>query len=185
MKRALSVKDILDKKYHTFPFEGEWKAAFGNPERVGVWFVWGNSGNGKSSFVMQLCKELCKYDRVVYDSLEEGSCKTVQDSLRRHGMSEVSRKLAFIQEDMETLKTRLRQRQELQHHRSGQLPIHPDELPRLYFPEGGIPGQAVHLHQPRARQEPARGRRRRGNVRCDAEDMGRGRGRLQQRQVQG
>ena len=54
-------------------------------------------------------RQVCKYDRVVYDSLEEGSCKTVQDSLRRHGMSEVSRKLAFIQEDMETLKTRLRQ----------------------------------------------------------------------------
>ena len=55
MKRALSVKDILDKKYNTFPFEGKWKAAFGTTERVGVWFIWGNSGNGKTSFVMQLC----------------------------------------------------------------------------------------------------------------------------------
>ena len=74
MKRALSVRDILDKKYNTFPFEGKWKEAFGTPERVGVWFIWGNSGNGKTSFVMQLCKELCKYDRVVYNSLEEGAC---------------------------------------------------------------------------------------------------------------
>ena len=108
MKRALSVRDILDKKYDTFPFEGKWKEAFGKPERVGVWFIRGNSGNGKTSFVMQLCKELCKYDRVVYDSLEEGACLTVQNNLKMHGMSEVSRRLAFVQEDMEALKTRLR-----------------------------------------------------------------------------
>ena len=87
MKRALSVRDILDKKYNTFPFEGKWKEAFGTPERVGVWFIWGNSGNGKTSFVMQLCKELCKYDRVVYNSLEEGACLTVQNNLKMHGMS--------------------------------------------------------------------------------------------------
>lgn len=109
MKRALSVKDILDKRYRTFPFEGKWREAFGEPERAGVWFIWGNSGNGKSSFVMQLCKELCKYDRVLFDSLEEGSCLTVQNSLRLHGMAEVSRRLAFVQEDMEALKARLRQ----------------------------------------------------------------------------
>lgn len=109
MKRALSVRDILDKKYDTFPFEGKWREAFDRPERVGVWFIWGNSGNGKSSFVMQLCKELCKYDRVIYDSLEEGACLTVQNSLRMHGMSEVNRRLFFIQEDMEALKVRLRQ----------------------------------------------------------------------------
>ena len=109
MKRALSVRDILDKRYRTFPFEGKWREAFGEPERVGVWFIWGDSGNGKSSFVMQLCKELCKYDRVIFDSLEEGSCLTVQNSLRLHGMAEVSRRLAFVQEDMEALKARLRQ----------------------------------------------------------------------------
>lgn len=109
MKRALSVRDILDKRYRTFPFEGKWREAFGEPERAGVWFIWGNSGNGKSSFVMQLCKELCKYDRVLFDSLEEGSCLTVQNSLRLHGMAEVSRRLAFVQEDMEALKARLRQ----------------------------------------------------------------------------
>lgn len=108
MKRAISVKDILDKRYNTFPFEGKWKEAFAQPERVGVWFVWGNSGNGKSSFVMQLCKELCKYDRVAYDSLEEGTCLTLQNSLRMHGMSEVGRRLVFIQEGIPALKERLR-----------------------------------------------------------------------------
>ena len=70
----------------------------------GCWFVWGNSGNGKTSFVMQLCKELCKYDRVAFNSLEEGTSLTVQNNLRRFGMAEVSRHLAFIKEDIPTLK---------------------------------------------------------------------------------
>ena len=70
MKRALNVRDILSKKYETFPFEGKWREAFETPERTGVWFIWGASGNGKTSFVMQLCKELCKYDRVAFNSLE-------------------------------------------------------------------------------------------------------------------
>ena len=89
MRRALNVRDILNKKYDVFPFEGKWKDAFDTPEVRGCWFVWGNSGNGKTSFVMQLCKELCKYDRVAFNSLEEGTSLTVQNNLRRFGMAEV------------------------------------------------------------------------------------------------
>ena len=108
MKRAISVRDILDKKYETFPFEKKWKDAFDTPESSGVWFIWGNSGNGKTSFVMQLCKELCKSDRVAFNSLEEGTCLTVQNNLKRFGMAEVSRRLSFIKEDIPALKERLR-----------------------------------------------------------------------------
>lgn len=108
MKRAISVRDILYKKYETFPFEKKWKDAFDTPESSGVWFIWGNSGNGKTSFVMQLCKELCKYDRVAFNSLEEGTCLTVQNNLKRFGMAEVSRRLSFIKEDIPALKERLR-----------------------------------------------------------------------------
>lgn len=89
--RALSAREVLAQRKQTFPFEGEWRKAFAQPERSGVWFVWGNSGNGKSSFVMQLCRELAKYDRVLYNSLEEADSKTMQDSLRRHNMADVGR----------------------------------------------------------------------------------------------
>lgn len=111
MGRALTVKEVLRRKHETFPFEGRWAAAFGQPERTGVWFIWGNSGNGKSSFVMQLCKELCKYDRVVYDSLEEGSSLTMLQSLARHGMQDVERRFNLLDaEPMEELMERLRRR---------------------------------------------------------------------------
>ncbi|MDR0612377.1 MAG: hypothetical protein LBG45_02645 [Dysgonamonadaceae bacterium] len=83
-------------KKSVLPFEGKWADAFGQPERTGVWFVWGNSGNGKTSFVMQLCKELCKYGRVVYDSLEEGDSLTVQESFIRNGITADNRRLQLL-----------------------------------------------------------------------------------------
>lgn len=111
MGRALTVKEVVDRKRAVFSFDGRWADAFGRPERTGVWFVWGNSGNGKSSFVMQLCKELCKYDRVVYDSLEEGASMTMQQSLQRHGMGEVGRRFHLLDvEPVKELSDRLKRR---------------------------------------------------------------------------
>lgn len=107
MRRALSIRDILNKKYETFPFEGRWKEAFDTPERTGVWFVWGNSGNGKTSFMLQLCKELCKYGNILIDSLEEGTRLTVRNNLRRFGMAEANRRIAFIRDDIPALRERL------------------------------------------------------------------------------
>jgi molybdopterin-guanine dinucleotide biosynthesis protein len=96
MTRALSVQEVLSMKKAVFPFESKWEEAFGIPERTGVWFIWGNSGNGKTSFVMQLCKELCKFGRVAYDSLEEGDSLSMQNSLKRIGMSAVNRKFLLL-----------------------------------------------------------------------------------------
>jgi hypothetical protein len=111
MGRALTVTEVLRQKKQTFAFEGPWRDAFGEPERCGVWFVWGNSGNGKSSFVMQLCKELCRFERVAYDSLEEGDSLTVKQSLQRNGMKECGRRFSLLNaEKMDDLKVRLDRR---------------------------------------------------------------------------
>jgi hypothetical protein len=96
MKRALSVQEVLSMKKAVFPFEGKWAEAFGAPERTGVWFIWGNSGNGKTSFAMQLCKELCKYGRVAYDSLEEGDSLSIKNSFVRHGMCSVNKRMQLL-----------------------------------------------------------------------------------------
>lgn len=111
MGRALTVSEVLGRKREVFPFEGAWASAFGQPERTGVWFIWGNSGNGKSSFLMQLCKELCRYDRVLYDSMEEGASLTMRQSLVRHGMGEAGRRFSLLDdEDIEELMERLSRR---------------------------------------------------------------------------
>ena len=76
LQRALSVSEILKMKKKLLNLTGAWADAFGTPEFYGVWFIWGNSGNGKSTFVMQLCRELCKIVNVLYVSMEEGTILT-------------------------------------------------------------------------------------------------------------
>ena len=49
MERAYSPSEILKKKIPSIPFEGVWRDAFGEPGRTGVWLIWGESANGKSS----------------------------------------------------------------------------------------------------------------------------------------
>ncbi|MFR9624111.1 MAG: GTPase domain-containing protein, partial [Rikenellaceae bacterium] len=89
-------------------FSGRWEEAFGKPEREGVWFVFGDSGSGKTSFVMQLCNELARFERVGYNSLEEGVSLSMQNSIRRFGLADRGSKVQFYDcESMEALSDRL------------------------------------------------------------------------------
>ena len=98
-------------KIPAFPFTGAWEASLGRPAKSGTWLVWGHSGNGKTSFVMQLAKYLCKFEKVIYDSLEESTGLSVQKSLRRHGMADVARRFIILdREPMSMLSERLRRR---------------------------------------------------------------------------
>lgn len=108
-RNAKGVRELLSMKFETLAFEGTWYDAFGTPERRGVWMVWGNTGNGKTSFVMQLCKELCRFGRVAYDSLEEGACLTMQNTLKRFNMQEVNRRFLLLDaEPLDQLSLRLK-----------------------------------------------------------------------------
>lgn len=111
LQRALSVSEILKMKKKLLNLTGTWQDAFGTPEFYGVWFIWGNSGNGKSTFVMQLCRELCKFGNILYVSLEEGTSLTLQNTLRRENMIEANGRLKIIRgESMDKLSERLSQR---------------------------------------------------------------------------
>jgi hypothetical protein len=96
----------------SLPFEGEWLEAFGTPPTTGIWIVWGASGNGKSSFVMQLSKYLCRFfRRVAYDSLEEMLGLSVQQRIAQYSMEEVDDRFSIIAgESMEELSDRLKKR---------------------------------------------------------------------------
>ncbi len=110
MARAYSPSEILRMKKKEFSFTGDWFDAFGNPEQSGVWFVWGNSGNGKTSFIMQLCREMSRFGKVALNALEEGQSKTVQDAIRRFGMDELDGKMLFLCESVDELSERLSRR---------------------------------------------------------------------------
>ena len=90
-----------------FEFDGAWEDAFSHPETSGVWFVWGNSGNGKTSFILQLIKYLTQFDKVLLDSMEEGTTHTLQESFTRLNMQESQRKLMIVKENAEELEKRL------------------------------------------------------------------------------
>lgn len=110
MKRATSVTDLLTKNIECFEFDGPFYDAFDQPEKTGVWFVWGNSGNGKTSFTLQLAKYLTRFDNVLYNSLEEGTGRTMQRSFERLRMEEVKGRLLISEDNIEDLDKRLRRR---------------------------------------------------------------------------
>lgn len=89
-KRTYTPKQLLQKQYSTLDWGGPWAAAFGQPELNETWFIVGPSAGGKSSFVMQLSKQLCNFGKVMYLSYEEGTSMSVQERLERFRMDEVN-----------------------------------------------------------------------------------------------
>lgn len=71
LKKALNVANILNQKIERVQFQGEMYEAFKSPQNKGVWFVWGASASGKSTFLLQLAKEFAKTSNTFYNLLEE------------------------------------------------------------------------------------------------------------------
>lgn len=99
MARAASLDQVLRTRFKVLPFEGEWKDAIGCPELTGSWIIWGNSGNGKTRFALQLCKYLCQFGRVAYDSLEEGVSVSLVKAIKETHMMEVRRKFVVLDKE--------------------------------------------------------------------------------------
>lgn len=88
MRRAYSPREIGKLAYCVLPWEGDWARVFGRPDVNATWLIQGQSASGKSSFVMQLAKELCKYGSVLYESYEEGVSLSFQERVQRYKMNE-------------------------------------------------------------------------------------------------
>lgn len=108
MKRAMSVTQVLNKKRKLMQFDGEFLESFGTPEMKGGWLIWGQSGSGKTSFIMMLCKYLTKFGRVAYNSLEEGDSESIKKALKLVKMTEVRTKFVLLCEPISELRERLR-----------------------------------------------------------------------------
>lgn len=111
MARALGVNELYSKKYPTLEFTGKWRESFGEPATNFRMIVWGASGQGKTNFVLQLCKYLTQYGRVGYDSLEEGDSKSIQQAFINQNMIDVKGKIILIdRERVPALMERLKKR---------------------------------------------------------------------------
>lgn len=69
--KALNVANIVNQVVQRIKFENEWYQAFKQPQDKGVWFIWGGSGSGKSTFIMMLCKILAFLGFKVFLNLME------------------------------------------------------------------------------------------------------------------
>lgn len=111
IKRAISVDEIEKMKFNELQLSPFFDKLLGNPERSGVWIIWGESFNGKTDFALQLAKELTMSGRVYYNSLEEGARKSLQNAIIRNNMREVARKFIIgNRESLEYVKIRLRKK---------------------------------------------------------------------------
>lgn len=97
MARAISVHNLLNRKYKLLPFEGAWFDAFKRPSASGAWFIYGASGNGKSSFAQQMVKYLASLGlRIAYLSLEEGDDHTMQEAVILSQWEEYAKKIIVV-----------------------------------------------------------------------------------------
>ena len=107
-RRAISVDELLKTKFKMMAFDGEFKQSFGTPEMSGSWLIWGNSGNGKTRFTLQLSKYLTKFGKVAYNSLEEGAKLSFKRAIQQTGMITVAKRFIILKgESIEQLTERL------------------------------------------------------------------------------
>lgn len=98
-KRAYSPKEVIKKSYKLLEWGERWNGPFGFPTENETWFISGQSASGKSSFVMQLAKELCRYGSVLYCSYEEGVSQSFKKRIELFRMNEVQGRFRVATED--------------------------------------------------------------------------------------
>ena len=79
-------------------FTGLWFDTLGNPECTGSWIIYGQSGNGKTRFTLQLTKYLMSLpgNKIAYNSLEEGISGTFKRGMMESGlMAEAACRFVF------------------------------------------------------------------------------------------
>jgi replication-associated recombination protein RarA len=109
LKRAVSVDQMESMKFKTMQFEADWLESFGTPGTAGAWIIWGNTGNGKTTFALRLAKYLSNFDTVAYNTIEEGLKLSFQQAVKAANMKEVKNKFKILDgESVAELRYRLR-----------------------------------------------------------------------------
>ena len=81
-KQIYSIKALKEKKFQTLNFSPEYTALFGNPQRNFVAMCYGESGSGKSVFLLKFADYFARnFGKVLYNSHEEGVNQTVVDRI--------------------------------------------------------------------------------------------------------
>lgn len=109
MAKTLGVTQFLSMKKKTMSFDGAWKEAIGEPECCGSWYISGASASGKTRFCCLLAKYISGFERVLYNSLEEGDSVSLQKAFRAVGMEEANKRVILtVKEPLEEMIERLK-----------------------------------------------------------------------------
>lgn len=105
LKKALSIANVQTQSVIRLAFTGVWFEAFKKPQDRGLWFVWGESGSGKSVFLMMLAKMFALLGhKVLYNLLEEETDDSDYiDRMELCQMSEVSGMVDTVSYNFEEL----------------------------------------------------------------------------------
>lgn len=95
MARGITAQTLLSKKFKTFVFDGIWATALGEQERSGIWVIYGNEKNGKTTLALLLSEYLTKFESVNFVSAEEGTGYTFQQNLARAKIDFKNTKIKF------------------------------------------------------------------------------------------
>lgn len=97
MSRALTIRNILDKKHSTFAFDGLYREIFGNPEKSGAWLIYGKDKNGKTWGTLLLAAYFSSVLKVklLYISAEQGISKSFKDAIIRVNLDPANKNLHF------------------------------------------------------------------------------------------
>ncbi|WP_306353682.1 ATP-binding protein [Flavobacterium sp. '19STA2R22 D10 B1'] len=111
--RVYSYEDVEKIKFKTIKITDEWKNHLGEPQQGNShWLVYGGSGHGKTSYVLQVVKQICSNNQKVhYNTSEEGMKKGFQMALKRNNMKGVSG-FNFQMETIPELTARLSQKRQ-------------------------------------------------------------------------
>lgn len=96
LPQSYGIKQLKSIKYKVFELVGKWFMLFGKPEKGVTWFVWGNSGNGKSTACAIIAYMMSQYAKVLYLSLEEKRGKSVRSKLLEAGFSDDSKNFQLL-----------------------------------------------------------------------------------------
>ncbi len=108
MNQGYGISQFYEKKIKTIGFTGDWLLLTGDIERKGSWLIWGASGNGKTVFAAKLAKYLSGFERVIYNSLEEGLSVSLRRAFKLAGVSAKDKITVLDKEPISELRERLR-----------------------------------------------------------------------------
>ncbi len=88
IKKALSYADISKVTFKSIKIDNDWKPHLGEPQLGNShWLIFGDAGHGKTSYALQIVKQLCANGhKVHYNTLEEGTKKSFKMALNRNNM---------------------------------------------------------------------------------------------------